>query len=586
LACIFLQLDLLYRQMTRPALSYNDLAVAIKQCSGSVPPPLVGASVSVLGTKIYVVAGRLVSNRQMTNDIYVLDKPTGHWERLPSGQNAPQPRYFHSASAHDSKIFIFGGMGSTADGENSLCVYNDLSWYDLQEQEWHIFSASAVGDYQPAARYAHLAVISFGKLIIIGGQDLDNRYLCDVAIFSLSQQLWLPEVTLSHEFGSYRSLAVALDPIEDQMHHKEDVSSLLKRQPYEVLLFSNYNFTDVNRELFVLDVSGDIPLRQIDLSAHLSGSELPPGLRFPSGFKCGQRHIIISGIFMLAHAQTFELWAFDLEQLTWTPIDIGSARYTGSWSKGCFCEFDNTFVMLGNQERSLAEDYNHRQANFEHMVSFDLEAQGIFSPIPSTISTIAAELGLVQLANAANADLDIVTQERTIISVSSRVLAAKWAKFRRLFREQATENGTRGSLGYSGQKSMTNGVSYQSEEGNRSRCLYMPYNHTIVSAFIRFLYCESLPDLIESSSEALCSLLTMAVAIDDLEAPSLVSLISVCKARLHAMLDAENAAEIYETCTLTRQVGLQVRALRQMLASRVEHFDAGSVVPSPLLSGK
>ncbi|ORY86080.1 hypothetical protein BCR37DRAFT_203478 [Protomyces lactucae-debilis] len=556
--------------MTKAALSYNDLTISFKKCSGTIPPPLVGASVSALGSKIFVVAGRLVSNRQMTNDIYVLDKPSGRWERLPSGPQPPPARYFHSACAKGSRIYIFGGMGAKSGAEGALCVFNDLSWYDVRAQLWKTVEASPV---QPPARYAHLAVITDEQLIVIGGQNLDNHYLRDLARFDLRRQEWLPPTQIDPEFGSYRSLAVALDTVDQdrpKMRPSCDTSELQdSERAGQVLLFSNYNFADVHRDLYNI-TSGNSGVPEItDLSNRLCGQTLPPGLRFPSGYRCGQRYLVVSGVYMLAHDQSLELWLLDLDDLSWIPIDTGTVGSKGSWNKGCFCDYDNTFMMLGNMDRSLAEDYNHRQSNFEHMVSFDLEAHGIYSPQRNDLPTAAIELGLSQLADGLNADLDIVTQERTIISVSCRVLSARWGLFQTLI-QQADESSDPDSPHRRTRPGSLPMSTYTKRHpyGDRSRCLYMPYNHATVSAFIRFIYSETLPSSVDTSAHSTCSLLLMAVSVADHNSPTVENLIALCKARLHGMLDVHNASMIYETCTLTRHTGLQIRALRLMLASR------------------
>ncbi|CAD6891122.1 unnamed protein product [Tilletia controversa] len=143
-------------------------------CSGDVPPPLVGASItfvevprasprkppstalqtsasstaelqdadpsafaSVLQApiasfaRLYVFGGRLVTTRRMVADLWYLDLETLIWTKVSSTAPAtasqlsetqtapkttPSPRYFHSANVWDNKLIIFGGMGHQAAG--------------------------------------------------------------------------------------------------------------------------------------------------------------------------------------------------------------------------------------------------------------------------------------------------------------------------------------------------------------------------------------------------------------------------------------------------------------------------------------
>lgn len=43
----------------------------------------------------------------------------------------------------------------------------------------------------PSPRYAHLSCIANGCLVVIGGQDLGNRYLQEVSVLDLERMVWL-----------------------------------------------------------------------------------------------------------------------------------------------------------------------------------------------------------------------------------------------------------------------------------------------------------------------------------------------------------------------------------------------------------
>src|SRR4051812_15134927 len=121
--------------------SIADLTSQTRVTTGDIPPPLVGASTSVIATKLYLFGGRLVSSRRMTNDLYVLDLDTFHWTRQvppPDSEKPPKPRYFHSANSYKNQLVVFGGMGHSRSSADGLCVLDDVSVLDLETMNWII----------------------------------------------------------------------------------------------------------------------------------------------------------------------------------------------------------------------------------------------------------------------------------------------------------------------------------------------------------------------------------------------------------------------------------------------------------------
>ncbi|PLW11787.1 hypothetical protein PCANC_07909 [Puccinia coronata f. sp. avenae] len=69
-------------QSQQPSGTLADLTACLRSTTGEVPPPLVGASITVLGTSIYVFGGRLVPTRLMISDMYRLDLHTLEWQKI------------------------------------------------------------------------------------------------------------------------------------------------------------------------------------------------------------------------------------------------------------------------------------------------------------------------------------------------------------------------------------------------------------------------------------------------------------------------------------------------------------------------
>ncbi|CBQ70280.1 related to Ral2 protein, implicated in activation of ras1 [Sporisorium reilianum SRZ2] len=513
--------------------SIANLSSRLHLCSGDVPPPLVGASATLVepsrhglakgSAKVYLFGGRLVSSRRMVNTLCILDLDQMKWSKLSpstkpkldataaSSSEQPQPRYFHSADLWRDKILFFGGMGysqaahdpSTGAPAEELCVLDELLAFDLTTQQWDYSfdvashnlasSSSQPEPTQPAPRYAHLSSLSGDTLSIIGGQNLANQYVESINLFSLSQNRWIGAQRFRKQCGSYRSLAVgakclykdgekakcyprAKDPlIGADANGSTAASSALNghaaaddgdrveqnplpmscpsepNQPLPVYLYSNYNFTDVRRELEVLtvqrqdddaasnsgadkeqqqqrarshsnasqesalDVDGPLTRSQAaapsssssgpfvsmeDRSNHMGGVTLPPGLRFPTGALLGP-YLLISGTYLANATQSFSIWALHLPTMVWSRIEPGSALSTGSWNRALLWPGKNRLVVVGHKERDLVSDYNHRQTNWDHVVVLELEAWGIYQPPASALSEAAVQLGLDKLAATA-----------------------------------------------------------------------------------------------------------------------------------------------------------------------------------------
>ncbi|KAH9812731.1 hypothetical protein DFH28DRAFT_977747 [Melampsora americana] len=232
----------------QPSGTLADLTACVRSTKGDIPPPLVGASITVLGTGLYVFGGRLVPTRLMVSDLYRLDLQSLLWEKIwPSSESshnsidfkgkgratdtdetsnrhrqsssdpsipksqdldssthqAPRARYFHSAEAWDHKLVIFGGMGYAnnplddqqqpvtpdlnSDAEVGLCVLDDVLVFDTITRTWTFpstYTASTITP--PSPRYAHLSCLTSERGY--SGPVTEDDYL-EFATSSKSQSL-------------------------------------------------------------------------------------------------------------------------------------------------------------------------------------------------------------------------------------------------------------------------------------------------------------------------------------------------------------------------------------------------------------
>lgn len=417
----------------------SGLLCNVHRTTGREPHPLVGATTTIVGDKLYVFGGRILSRSRptpLTSDLYELDLIRRHWTKLDPTGDIPPPRYFHSMCAlGDTKMVCYGGMSpalgaSTAvDGQGDVTVMSDVHMYDVPTRKWTYIPTTNT----PQGRYAHCACIlassatfsshkaplsalqhnpSTGtnegriginidgtggaELVVVGGQDGANHYIEQISVFNLRSLKWTSVEPLGKSCGAYRSVVAPLPPSVTAKIQKANSNSAQRpeggisqeaREPgSSMLIYSNYNFLDVKLELQIRTSDGKLGERT------MSNTYSPPGLRFPNGGVI-DTYFVVSGTYLTSSKQEYALWALDLRNLQWMRIDAGGSVFRdGSWNRGILWNRRNTFVILGHRKRSLVDDYNHRRINFTNVCMVELEAFGFYdnprkvSPLSGFIS--------------------------------------------------------------------------------------------------------------------------------------------------------------------------------------------------------
>ncbi|KAI7856920.1 hypothetical protein BDC45DRAFT_412669, partial [Circinella umbellata] len=515
--------------------SISGIITQVHNTNGETPPPLVGASMTVVGDRVFVFAGRLVTSRKMTNYMYVLDLNTLQWTRHippPDSAKPPKPRYFHSADVYNNSIVVFGGMGYSRISTDGLCVLDDISVFDVETMTWKRPTVEP-SLFAPRPRYAHLSAIVEDKLVVIGGQDMNNGYLGEINVLDLKTWEWVHAKTFDKHVGAYRSIAITAPPKTRLPIMLREGGTTSIDTPSPIYLYTNYNFADVKRELQLIFTPSGASSAVEDCSNYMSGSAMPPGLRFPTGHTLGH-HLVLAGTYLSPQSQSFTIWALDLGTLTWSRIETGSVFTQGSWNRGVLHETTNRFVVFGHRGRNLLDDYNHRQVNFDHIAMVDMEAFGVYNLPKATCSTLAQEMGLSLLNEPAVSDFRIITIENQSIPVNSAVLSQRWPYFEQLMKENLL----------------------------KAHSMSFPYPHPVVIALLQFIYTDNLLTAQQYQPHILSQLLLLA---DMYELPRLRGLATHA---LHQMLNMSTAPLIFETAALSHQTSLQVRALKMMIAAK------------------
>jgi hypothetical protein len=406
----------------------SGLMCNVHRTTGREPHPLVGATTTVLGDKLYVFGGRILSRSRpapLTSDLYELDLIRRHWTKLETTGDAPPPRYFHSMCAlGDTKMVCYGGMSpapnqpinGAPDQQPEVTVMSDIYIYDVPTKKWTYIPTQD----SPQGRYAHCACIlpssaSFSshkaplsalqhnpssgmpnegriginidgsggaEMIVVGGQDGANHYIEQISVFNLRSLKWTSTQSLGKSCGAYRSVVAPLPPavtarigktnMNGGQRFETGISQEAREPGSSMLIYSNYNFLDVKLELQIRSSDGSLSEKP------MSGAYSPPGLRFPNGGVI-DTYFVVSGTYLTSSKQEYALWALDLKTLTWSRIDAGGVVFSqGSWNRGVLWNRRNTFVILGNRKRSLVDDYNHRRINFSNVCMVELEAFGFY----------------------------------------------------------------------------------------------------------------------------------------------------------------------------------------------------------------
>lgn len=324
--------------------------------------------------------------------------------------------------------------GQTENGgsDPNLSVMSDVLVFDTVTGEWSYPQTTVrAGIDAPLARYAHLSAISNGCLVILGGQDILNRYIEQLSCLELDSMTYVQNSEWKGHAGTYRSVAVSrttsvhpggaaghganangngrdrgystgtYDSSNTAMSNSVLDEGLqlpysIPATPEEgVYHYSNYNFAEVRRALDLISAPSAPDWRSsvTSLSDLMTGTpSLPPGLRFPTASMVGS-HLVLTGTLITQQVSSFAIWTLDLSKathssdvadapkLTWVKIDAGHALKSGSWNRAV--AWRNSVVILGDRDRDIAVDYNRRQNNFTHVVYVDLEVRNsALSSIP------------------------------------------------------------------------------------------------------------------------------------------------------------------------------------------------------------
>jgi hypothetical protein len=319
-------------------------------------------------------------------------------------------------------------------------------------------------------------------------------------------------------------------------------------------------FTDVKRELEVFSPRPDMDFTINDRSSAMGGVSFPPGLRFPTGAIIGT-HLIVAGTYLAHTHQSFSIWGLDLVTMTWSRIDPGRVVSSGSWLRGCLWTDSSKFLIFGNRNGNLLDDYNRRVLSWDDVAVVDLEAFGIYQAPPLILDIRMQELGLAALEEDLITDFEVICDDDRRVRCSRKVLEDRWP----WFRDQMTQFLQRAKVTSESLPTSSKHVPLPdfdgepSSEGDRidprltPRSFQLSEPYPITLALVQYFYTMALITPLQHAPAVLSQLLVLSntYQINHLE--------TLVKHAMHRALSNSTSVGVYEVATVCGCRSLQIR---------------------------
>jgi len=141
--------------------------------TGDIPGERDGHSAVIIGNFMYVFGGYEEIIERFGQDVYRLDLTSFTWKLLSCTGEPPVHRDFHTATAIENLMVIFGGRSDLTGGQWQLNMgpdyySNKVSYFDTTTSTWY---SPAIHPPLPSGRRSHSALHLGGKLLIFGGYN-------------------------------------------------------------------------------------------------------------------------------------------------------------------------------------------------------------------------------------------------------------------------------------------------------------------------------------------------------------------------------------------------------------------------------
>ncbi|KAK9360529.1 hypothetical protein V1504DRAFT_454452 [Lipomyces starkeyi] len=559
------------------------LHTSVHRLTGAAPPQLIGPALTRHDTRIFVHGGKDAKKDVLSTALYVLDLTSYEWTQVYSVSNeendteaavedGPSGRYFHSMSYCDERLFVFGGLIGNAKTTSELWCFH------LQTKRWSLLPP-AHHEMPNASRWAHCASVCGNALVLLGGQDVGNHYIGDIAVYDIRRDAWARPRAIPSDgrystgYGSYRSVLIATSTTQQSTSSQAATAAVMGAS--SIYLYSNSNFDGVPEITLDLLAPPSLGFSQVPMNM----TDGPPFLRFPSGGVLGD-NIIIGGTYLSVERQEYSVYAYNMRTKLWTKLEYEelSSISNSSWNTSFFCTDTAKHVLLGTRKTStsLLQDYNDRITNFADVLEIEVEGYGVFANAADSGVAFSragqmfgreamrdglADMEIICFDSKREGDGDLDSRQdgdgigflsRTKrIGVLSKVLETRWGEY--YLSLCASAPGASGSM-----------------RGNmrvedKSRVLFIPERYEVVAALVEWLYTGTLDPTWDV--EILGGLLSLARAyrIGVLRRQTVL--------RLHEMLEISYAEEtdavrekVFNAAAAAGEIGLLKRGNKKASA--------------------
>lgn len=167
----------------------NSLLWTKPKVFGKIPAARDGHSACVINNSMYIFGGYEEHTDQFSQDVHKLDLKSMEWSYVRTKGEPPSYRDFHSATAINNYMYIFGGRGNTGPYHTRDEVYCDqVIFLDTQTMSW---IRPEVKGYRPLGRRSHSAYCYKGQLFIFGGYNgIHQKHYNDLVRYDPESSRW------------------------------------------------------------------------------------------------------------------------------------------------------------------------------------------------------------------------------------------------------------------------------------------------------------------------------------------------------------------------------------------------------------
>ncbi|KAI8993708.1 hypothetical protein BDB01DRAFT_716247 [Pilobolus umbonatus] len=141
---------------------------------------------AAVGSKIYLMGGRLLKKYVLSNTLIEMDTNTFDTRIIQNTTGTPpRPRHEHSVEViQDRYLVVFGGLCYNSAGENDVFVF------DILHNHWFV---PPITGHVPHMRFGHASAVIGTDMYIHGGAQIDNvnRYIVYDDLYKLDCKTWV-----------------------------------------------------------------------------------------------------------------------------------------------------------------------------------------------------------------------------------------------------------------------------------------------------------------------------------------------------------------------------------------------------------